>query len=294
MAAKRGKSQARRNGGNDSSIPGWAWLILGILLTVVVIIVAPKYLKSGGDGFFRPQPNPDAQPAPVAEEEDAVAPEGDAPAPKPASGKTSDKQGEDYDFYTLLPGKEVPLSDAEIAATERAEAQREAERAKQAQVAQAPVSTPSANDSTAALPKPVDAGDAAAAPAPKPVAPRPEAIKPADAKPLAAAPATTETKPATPNASNKPAAAQIASAPALDDNTRYLLQAGAFQASGQAEEMKAKIALLGLGARVEAAQINGATVYRVRMGPYGTASDLAEAKRKLSGGGLPAMAIKVK
>ena len=45
---------------------------------------------------------------------------------------------------------------------------------------------------------------------------------------------------------------------------------------------------------MEAADIKGATVYRVRMGPYGTASDLAEAKRKLSAGGLQAMAIKVK
>ncbi|MGJ7903992.1 SPOR domain-containing protein, partial [Lysobacter sp. 1R34A] len=79
----------------------------------------------------------------------------------------------------------------------------------------------------------------------------------------------------------------------LNDNTRYLLQAGAFQASGQAEEMKAKIAMLGLGARVESAQISGKTVYRVRMGPYGTASDLADAKRKLADGGLPGMAIKV-
>ena len=58
--------------------------------------------------------------------------------------------------------------------------------------------------------------------------------------------------------------------------------------------MKAKIALLGLGARVESAQIGGKTVYRVRMGPYGTASELAEAKRKLGGGGLPALAIKAK
>jgi hypothetical protein len=30
------------------------------------------------------------------------------------------------------------------------------------------------------------------------------------------------------------------------------------------------------------------------MGPYGTATELAEAKRKLAGGGLPALAIKVK
>ena len=58
--------------------------------------------------------------------------------------------------------------------------------------------------------------------------------------------------------------------------------------------MKAKIAFLGLSARVESAQIQGNTVYRVRMGPYGSATELAEAKRKLASGGLPAMAVKAK
>ena len=52
--------------------------------------------------------------------------------------------------------------------------------------------------------------------------------------------------------------------------------------------------LLGLNARVESATIGGKTVYRVRMGPYGTASELATAKDKLANGGLPALAIKVK
>ncbi|EKU25760.1 hypothetical protein XTG29_01214 [Xanthomonas translucens pv. graminis ART-Xtg29] len=50
--------------------------------------------------------------------------------------------------------------------------------------------------------------------------------------------------------------------------------------------------MLGLSARVESAQISGKTVYRVRMGPYGTASELAAAKQKLTGSGLPAIAIK--
>ena len=50
--------------------------------------------------------------------------------------------------------------------------------------------------------------------------------------------------------------------------------------------------MLGLNARVESAQISGKTVYRVRMGPYGTASELADAKSKLANGGLPAMAVK--
>jgi cell division protein FtsN len=284
VAAKRGKSQARRNnGGNSGSIPAWAWAVLGALLTVVVILVAPKYLKSDGDGFFRPQPNPDAQPVPVAEDEDAVAPEGNPTSPKadaPKGDSARDKgEGPEYDFYTLLPGKEVPLSDAEIAATERAEVQRLAAQQKQ-QAAQADPQTATVTAATHDnLPQPVDSGADTVAAQPQP--------------PTQVA----STSPASITASSlnsAPSASTDASATPADDNTRYLLQAGAFQASGQAEEMKAKIALLGLGARVESAQISGKTVYRVRMGPYGTAGDLADAKRKLSAGGLSAMAIKVK
>ncbi|KRD28556.1 hypothetical protein ASE35_19985 [Lysobacter sp. Root916] len=279
MAARRGKSQAKRNQGNGGGLPGWAWGVMGVLLGVVLILSAPKFLKSDGDGFFRPKPNPDAQPAPVAVAEDeTVAPDNDAGPAHAKPAADAPKQGPEYDFYTLLPGKEVPLTDAELAATERAEAARLAQQQKQASQAAAaaqngtapatavtPANATAANNASAALPKPVDAGTSA-----------PAANNAAAATTPAAATATAST------------------APAVDDGTRYLLQAGAFQASGQAEEMKAKIALLGLGARVESAQISGKTVYRVRMGPYGTASDLAEAKRKLASGGLPGMAIKVK
>lgn len=268
MAARRGKTQAKRNSGGDSGLPGWAWMVLGILLAVVAILVAPKYLKSGGDGFFRPQANPDAQPAPVASaDEEPIASDEDKPAKKPAE---ADKKDTDYDFYTLLPGKEVPMSDAELAASERAEAKRAATQQKP-EPAAATASTEPAPATTPALPKPVDT--ATTSPAPTTTAPSPAAT-PASATPAATASTAT-------------------SAP-VDDGTRYLLQAGAFQASGQAEEMKAKIAMMGVSARVESASIGGKTVYRVRMGPYGTASDLADAKRKLSAGGLPAMAIKVK
>ena len=263
MAARRGKSQARRNHGNNGGLPGWAWGVIGLLLGVALILGAPRLLKSDGDGFFRPRPNPDAEPAPVAiDDDDVVAPDGDvrasAGATRPA-GKAAEKDA-DYDFYTLLPGKEVALSDAELAATERAETQRAAQPPT---AAAAPANT---------LPPPVGTGTDAVSPA----APVAAIAAPAGAtKPTAAA------------------AAPATAAPAASDNTRYLLQAGAFQASGQAEELKARIALLGLGARVESASIGGKTVYRVRMGPYGTAGELAEAKRKLASGGLPGMAIKV-
>ena len=45
MAARRGKSQARRNGSNG--LPGWAWLVIGVLVTLLVVLLAPRLLKDG-------------------------------------------------------------------------------------------------------------------------------------------------------------------------------------------------------------------------------------------------------
>lgn len=244
MAVKKGRSQARRNSGNSGGLPGWAWMVLGIVITLAVVLAAPRLLKShGDDGFYRPRANPDATPAPAtsAADEDAALP---APVAPPASSDP------DYDFYTLLPGQEVPMTDAELEASAQAERERERRQARQREQDAAPLAAPDA-----ALPAPTPA--------------------PAD------------------SASQPAAATTTAAAAPADTTARYLLQAGSFSASGDAEALKARIALLGLGARVESAQVQGRTVYRVRMGPYGTASELADAKGKLEGGGLEALPIKV-
>ncbi|MFT4249736.1 MAG: hypothetical protein QM581_17150, partial [Pseudomonas sp.] len=127
MAARRGKSQARRNTGNGT--PGWVWLVAGAAIAAVVFLAAPGLFKKEGDGFLRvgPRPNPDAQPAPVADADVDAPAELPKPAKKP-DAKPADGQTQ-YDFYTLLPGKEVRMSDAELAASARAE---EAARAKAA------------------------------------------------------------------------------------------------------------------------------------------------------------------
>jgi cell division protein FtsN len=247
MAARRGKSQARRNGSNG--LPGWAWLVIGVLVTLLVVLAAPRLLKPGsGDGFLRigPKPNPDALPAAVDENGDAIAP--DVATDAPATAGTDKPKPTQYDFYTLLPGEEVAMSDAELAASAKAEADAQAQAGTQAP----------------------GAGDAATLP-----------------QAIAETPATGSDA----GTADKPAEASTAAATPAND-ARYILQAGAFGASGDAETVKAKIAMLGLNARVESAQIGGKTVFRVRMGPYGSASELAEAKSKLAGGGLPAMAVK--
>ena len=244
MAARRGKSQARRNDGNG--LPGWAWMILGIVIALVAVLVVPRYLKpDGNDGFFRPQPNPAAQP-PVSAIDEGEAPVEDVPAPRrPATAATPAPEAPEYDFYTVLPEQEVALTDAELAASAREEAERQRRtlaaqrlREQEAAAAEQPAAAPAAAVATAT-----------------------------------------------------PAATTAMTAPA-SDGARYILQAGSFSASGDAEALKARIALLGLSARVESGTANGKTVYRVRMGPYGSATALAEAKQKLGNGGLPALAIK--
>ncbi len=291
MAARRGKSQARRNSSNGT--PAWVWLVAGAAIAAVVFLAAPNLFKKDGDGFLRvgPQPNPDAQPAPVGDADiDAGA---EAPKPATASAKPEEKPATQYDFYTLLPGTEVQMSDAELAASARAEEQRRAAVARaaaaatpptEAQRAQAALEGRPVPATVAALPAPVS--EAARQPAPVSEA---TPTRPATTTPAAAPVASAQTA-AKPAAQTPPAA--VAAAPA--DNVRYILQAGAFGASGDAEATKAKLAMMGLAARVESAQINGNTVYRVRMGPYGTASELAEAKSKLDGSGLQAMAMAIK
>ncbi len=284
MAARRGKSQARRNSGSD--MPGWVWLVAGAAIAAVVFLAAPNVFKKDGDGFLRvgPQPNPDAQPAPVADADIDAAVE----APRSAKASEPAKPATQYDFYTLLPGEEVQMSDAELAASAKAEEQRrvsdEAQRARAALEGR-PVSAPlppAVSESPATVPAPLRE------PAPATVA---ASTTPATTTTAAPVPAPATAAPAAAAGNDAPAVA-AASAPAAEANVRYILQAGAFGASGDAEATKAKLAMMGITARVESAQISGKTVYRVRMGPYGTAGELAEAKQKLASNGMQAMAIK--
>lgn len=110
MAAKRGKSQAKR-GGTSRGVPPWVWLLAGILLGLGLAVFV--LLREGRDLRGTPMPNPSAQ-AP-REPEAPVAQQAEAPR------ETKPK----YDFYTVLAEREVQIPDSELAA----QAQREAEAA---------------------------------------------------------------------------------------------------------------------------------------------------------------------
>jgi cell division protein FtsN len=73
---------------------------------------------------------------------------------------------------------------------------------------------------------------------------------------------------------------------------RYILQAGSYPDAKGADEIKAKLALLGFVAQVQPVTVNGRAWHRVRLGPYASASDLEAAKRTLSENGINAIALK--
>lgn len=62
---------------------------------------------------------------------------------------------------------------------------------------------------------------------------------------------------------------------------QYVIQAGSFERREDADSMKAQLTLLGLPARIETVDVNGRTWHRVRAGPYGSAREVDQLRRRL-------------
>lgn len=79
---------------------------------------------------------------------------------------------------------------------------------------------------------------------------------------------------------------------AASERTLYVLQAGAFRLADDADSLKAKLALIGLEARVLPAEVNGQRVYRVRIGPYAQLDDLNRARARLEENGIESVVVR--
>jgi cell division protein FtsN len=62
---------------------------------------------------------------------------------------------------------------------------------------------------------------------------------------------------------------------------RFILQAGSFRSSKDAERRKAELALLGLQADVKAADVNGVDYYRIELGPFADDGAFSKARNTL-------------
>ena len=75
----------------------------------------------------------------------------------------------------------------------------------------------------------------------------------------------------------------------------YFIQAGSFQNPADADNQKAKIAILGFESSVEPTALpDKGTWYRVRLGPYTGLEDLNQVRRVLAQNGIDASLVKVK
>jgi cell division protein FtsN len=75
----------------------------------------------------------------------------------------------------------------------------------------------------------------------------------------------------------------------------YFLQAGAFQNPADADNLKAKLALMGYEASVEPTNIaEKGTWYRVRLGPYNRVEDINRVRQQMADNGVQASLIRIK
>ncbi len=77
-----------------------------------------------------------------------------------------------------------------------------------------------------------------------------------------------------------------------DANDSYILQVGSFQSASDAEQMKARIALLGSVANVQTVTVNGQTWHRVRIGPFKGARQTEEIRRMLADNQIETLVMK--
>lgn len=83
-----------------------------------------------------------------------------------------------------------------------------------------------------------------------------------------------------------------AEAPAKQD--QYFLQLGSFQSESEADNLKAKVALMGVEARIETTNLPDKGVFhRVRVGPYATMAEVSRVRDQLNQNGVSSSLVKV-
>lgn len=206
MATRNGK-QAVRNGG--FGIPGWALFLAGVVVGLVLFAFASRHLPS-----LRRTDQPQANP-------NAVAEKGSAPG---IAGSSASSGASQFDFYKVLPEKEVVIPNTELSAMAKAEQQQAA----------------AANNASTSTPKVASASGASSS------------------------------------------------------EGGYVLQVGAFPSAGDADAMKAKLALQGFTAHVQAVTLDGQVWNRVRIGPFASATQLQDVQKQLSAAGIHGIPLKEK
>jgi cell division protein FtsN len=114
---------------------------------------------------------------------------------------------------------------------------------------------------------------------------------PTSPRPAPGAPVTSPGAPVV--AAGSPPAPAPAPAPATAEEV-LMLQVAAFKARADAEGLKAQLALKGMQAGIESANIKGEAYHRVRLGPYRSIEQLQAARSRLKGSGYDSVVVRLK
>jgi cell division protein FtsN len=79
-----------------------------------------------------------------------------------------------------------------------------------------------------------------------------------------------------------------------DQTAKYIMQAGSFRDTPEAEELKAKLTTMGIESRIEKAQVGEVMWYRVKVGPYAGMSSVMAIKSQLRSQGIDAIVLEFK
>ena len=86
--------------------------------------------------------------------------------------------------------------------------------------------------------------------------------------------------------------AALARSDGADEKWIYFLQAGAFREPSDAENAKAKLALMGFEASISERPSDSGPLYRVRVGPFNQLEIMTRARSKLSDNGVDVAVVR--
>jgi cell division protein FtsN len=125
-------------------------------------------------------------------------------------------------------------------------------------------------------------------------APAPAAVAAASAAASASAPGTRAEAGAAARPARDPAAILAGAAPpAPGDGSVFFVQAGAYTRTDEAEQQRARLAIIGYTAKITEREQSGRTVYRVRVGPYDTREEAEGTQTRLTEASIEARLVRV-
>lgn len=72
---------------------------------------------------------------------------------------------------------------------------------------------------------------------------------------------------------------------------KYIMQAGSYKAFNDADQLKAKLALMGIESKVEKTKVGETEWYRVKIGPYAQMGSIDQTKKRLKDNGIDAIVL---